>query len=224
LKAIDIVCNQPSPPIWSWFTRATLNELKGDKEAAARDLENGFAGHAVEYQDFISRGLARMQTDPQAALLDFQAAEKMDPQPVEALQNQAHVEARYLNHTENAIDILQRLLKRNPDFLEARDALAVYYARLGQAEKALKIVSQMKAGEPSANAQYQTACVYALLAKKDLRYVPEALKQLASSLQRGFGFDYLMIDKDLDPVRNHPDFKVLSDFVQKTEQLKIAQP
>ncbi len=219
-KALDIVCDRVHPPVWGLLARAHLNQLAGNKDAASRDRDLGMAGHPAEYRDYMALGFARMKSEPQQALADFEAAERLAPNMIEPLQDQAYIEGKLLKHPERAIAILQRLLKRNPDFHEGRDALAVYLARTGQSERALEIVAKMLAGEPSQNARYQAGCVYALLAKQEPKYALPAVKQIALALEKGFGFDYLPIDGDLDPIRQQPDFKILSDYVKATRQLK----
>jgi len=54
---------------------------------------------------------------------------------------------------------------------------------------------------------YQVAGIYALTSRKEPEDEKEALRLLASALKKGFGFDYLEIDRDLDPIRQAPTFR-----------------
>ena len=71
--------------------RAEVRQKAGDQNRAQADLTAGMRVAPVKNSDWIARGLARMASDPKAALVDFEAVLKSDPRNREALQNKAAV-------------------------------------------------------------------------------------------------------------------------------------
>jgi hypothetical protein len=60
---------------------------------------------------------------------------------------------------------------------------------------------------------YQVAGIYARLTRHDGRHKAEAIRLLASALRSGFGYEYIEIDRELDPIRDTPEFKRLMESV-----------
>jgi eukaryotic-like serine/threonine-protein kinase len=50
------------------------------------------------------------------------------------------------------------------------------------------------------------ACIYALTSKKEPDDRRDALHFLSAALKRGYGFEHLENDRDLDPIRQLPMF------------------
>jgi tetratricopeptide (TPR) repeat protein len=188
--------------------RARVLERLGDVAGAARDRAAGMRQEPGDETGWVTRGVARLDADLGAALADFEAALKLNPRSLAALQNAAHVLGR-LGRTAEAIRRLDRLVDLYPDFVPARTARAVYLARLGQREKARADVREALHRDTSPSNLYQAAGVYALTAKDQPDDRREALRLLSAALRQGFGFDLLAIDRDLDPIRDDPEFAAI---------------
>ena len=62
---------------------------------------------------------------------------------------------------------------------------------------------------------YQVACIYALTSKQQPDDRLQAFQLLSSALRKGYGFQYLEIDTDLDPLRPLPEFRRLTDAARR---------
>jgi eukaryotic-like serine/threonine-protein kinase len=157
---------------------------------------------------WLTRGYARMNADPRAALDDFDQALKLNGRSLAALQNKAHILGK-LGRNEEAARALDRAVEAYPDFIPARAGRGVLLARLGQREAAHKDAVDCLARDNKAMTLYQLAGIYALTSAKNAEDRQQAFRLLSVSLQRGIGFDLLETDRDLDPIRSCPEFQTL---------------
>jgi serine/threonine protein kinase/Tfp pilus assembly protein PilF len=191
------------------FLRARVRERLGDKEGASRDLEEGLRQPPQDEISWLTRGYYLLGRDPKAALADFEQALRLNPRSADALQNKAHVLAEKLARNEDALAVLNRALDLYPDSVKARGGRGVLYARLGQREPALRDADEVLLRDTSPLRFYQVACIYALTSRQHPEDRPRALQLLSTALRRGYGFDLLESDHDLDPLRPLPEFRRL---------------
>jgi tetratricopeptide (TPR) repeat protein len=158
--------------------------------------------------------VARVKAEPQAALADFGRALDRNPRSLAALESKAHVLAERLGRTEEAVRVLDRAVAFHPEAAPARAARAVLLARLGKREDALGDVRQALSCDRSPAILYQVAGAYALTSRQAPDDRARALALLASALRQGHGHDLLCADRDLDPIRNDPDFRQLLQAAQ----------
>ena len=144
----------------------------------------------------------------------------MNPTSLAALQNQAHVLSK-LGRNEQALQVLDRVVELYPDYIPARAGRGVLRARLKLRKEALEDADDALARDFGAATQYQVAGIFALTSQQEEDDRHEALRYLSSALRRGFGFDYLEEDKDLDPIRDRPEFRRL---VKAAKALQPAPP
>ncbi|MGL4422597.1 MAG: protein kinase domain-containing protein, partial [Gemmataceae bacterium] len=64
------------PPVRAWFMRAAVKDKMGDKAGSVADRLSGLSQPATDAPTLVARGFARMQAEPQAALKDFEHAER----------------------------------------------------------------------------------------------------------------------------------------------------
>jgi len=192
-----------------YFVRSEVRAKLGNKTGAEEDRKAGLTKEPVEESCWTARGLARIRTEPAAALADFDRALERNPQYRPALVNKAHVLAEVMNRTADAVVVLDQAIKHHPANASLRAARAVYLARLGQragahqgAEEALQL-----SGDPAT--RYQVAGVYALTSKTHPEDQREAFRLLAMALKKDYGFEHLDSDPELAPVRHLPEFKEL---------------
>jgi serine/threonine protein kinase/Tfp pilus assembly protein PilF len=197
-----------SVPARVYFMRSYLRRQAGDADGARRDREAGLKQEPADELSWVARGVARLQDDPDGALADFEAALRLNPRSLPALQNKAHVLARKPERLADADAALEQALKFYPDAADTHSGRGVLLARLGklgaaraEAEAALRL-------DPAPRIVYQAAGVYALASKTtgddDVR---RALQLLSSALKQGFGLDLLERDRELDPIRARPEFQ-----------------
>jgi tetratricopeptide (TPR) repeat protein len=195
-------------PTQIYFLRAEARQRAGDQAGAKRDREEGFRHEPEDEMGWLSRGYARMNVEPEAALADFDKALAFNPRSLAALQNKAHVLSK-LGRNKEAAKALDKAVQVYPDFVRARAGRGVMLARLGQRDLAHEDADACLARNNEPVTLYQLAGIYALTSQQHAADRQQAFRLLSVSLQKGFGFDLLDSDRDLDPIRNCPEFRTL---------------
>ncbi len=104
------------------------------------------------------------------------------------------------------IRFFEGLVKDNPRFVDALIPLAEAYTKKGLHKKGLTIdkrLARLRKSDPVVH--YNLACSYALLSQPK-----EALNALQKAVELGYSdFNYLLKDRDLKNLHNHPEFLAL---------------
>jgi tetratricopeptide (TPR) repeat protein len=200
-------------PTRVYFLRARARELTGDAAGAKQDFAEGLQRRPTDEKSWIARGLARLGSEPDQALEDFDQALKLHPRSRAALRNKAHVLAEKLNRPRDAVAALDLVVQYFPDFGTARSERGVMHARLGDRAKALEDAQQALKRDHRPPLRYQVACIYALTSRSHTEDRAPALKLLREALRQGYGASLLGGDTDLDPLRPLPEFQRLAQAV-----------
>src|SRR5262249_55721605 len=152
----------------------------------------------------VVRGLARLGRDARAALADFDRALQFNPRSLDGLQNKASVLGEQLGQPLEAVKVLDRTIELYPDFVPARAGRGVLLARLGRRKEALQDAGEALRRDHQPATVYQVAGIFALTSRQQPADQQEALFLLSAALRKGYGWDLIRIDTDLDPIRNHP--------------------
>ncbi len=211
-------------PVRAWFLRANIRELSGDAAGAKKDRERGMSMPVTDAEGYVARGVARMNTEPAKALTDFEAAARLNPHAIEPLQNMSYLEGEVFQRPAKAVEMIDRILERHPDYVPAVCSKGVYLARLGKTDEAVQAADQAIKLSDTPFAWYRAACVYAILAKTKPEHAKTATALVAKSLQSGYGHQYLPVDTDLDPLRTSPEFGQLLNYSRLLSALIISQP
>lgn len=190
-----------------FFLRAKLRDKAGDARGAKADRAEGLRREPADELSWIARGLAQLPADPKRALSDFDQALVLNPHSLAGLTNKAHVLAKYFKRTAEAVQVLDKAVALFPDDVRPLAGRGVYLARLGKRDAALKDAGKALLTDTQPANLYQVAGIYALTSKQEPDDQREALRLLSAALKKGFGFDYLEIDRDLDPLRISPTFR-----------------
>jgi tetratricopeptide (TPR) repeat protein len=202
----------PDAPTRLYFLRSLARRGGGNSTGADVDRTEGLKREPYDAISWATRGRWRMVGEPEMALVDFDAALKLDPTQRDSLVHKANVLANLLKRERDAIPVLDRLLELYPDNVDARASRGVYLARLGRSDAARRDATDSLAADPSAYRTYQVAGLYAQLAKVDPSAKDESLRLLAKALRSGFNdMKLLSEDTDIDPIRNDPEFQRLLD-------------
>lgn len=104
------------------------------------------------------------------------------------------------------IAFCERVLKRNPDYLDVLEMLAHYYTKAGRIVDGLKADRRIVELAPeNPTAFYNLACSLSLSHQLD-----ESVRCLREALVRGYqDFDWMMKDPDLRPLKSFPPFRRL---------------
>ena len=194
-----------------YFLRARAKENAGDLEGAKRDLEQGQKREPTHELGYIVRGLSRIDSDPAAAVADFDRALALNPRSLEALQDKAVVLADKFDRIAESEAILDRAVTLYPDFVPSRSSRGVMRAILGRREAAHVDARESLWRDTSPRNLYQLAGIYAVTSKQVPEDRFEAYRLLSTALRGGFGFDLLADDHELDPIRDEPEFRKLLD-------------
>jgi serine/threonine protein kinase/Flp pilus assembly protein TadD len=217
LRDIDAALALGAPQARGLFMRARVLRDAGDTEGSRRDLAAGMKHTPTDEPSWIARGLARADTETEAALADFRRALELNPRSLAALQNTAYVLADLPGRTVEAIAALTEALSLFPDYVPARSGRGVLLARIGRREEAIKDAEESLRRDSSPSTIYQVAGIYA----QTSRTVPDdrlrAVQLLATALRSGFGWDLMLADPDLDPIRDHADLKGLTHAARTIE-------
>ncbi len=143
---------------------AALHRALGDY-AQARDAESeAKAIDPVTELDFIEHGLLVVKENPEQAMEDFRKAIVINPQTLLGYQNLASVLAS-LGKTEEAIEVMDQLIRRHPQEITQRAGRAVLLARRGNLEataKDLQSLEGISVNDPLL--MYQIGSAYAIYA------------------------------------------------------------
>jgi tetratricopeptide (TPR) repeat protein len=213
IRDLDRALELGAPAARAVLMRARLRDLAGDKDGAKRDLAEGMRQDPTDVVGWVARGNARLGSDLPGALADYDAALRVNPRSVAAMQNRSHVLSRLGRYPE-AVRALDQLLEVYPDFTRARADRGVMHARLGNREAALADAEETLRRGSAASTSYQVACVYAHLSKGEPGYRADAIRLLTAALRAGYGFEHIETDKDLDPIRDTPEFRRVIESVR----------
>jgi serine/threonine protein kinase/Tfp pilus assembly protein PilF len=207
---LDVVLAQPEAPTRALFIRALANQALGRPEQAARDRREGLERAPRDELSWVTRGLNRLPTDPAGAIADFDAALKLEPRCLEALQNKASVLSESLGRSEEAVKSLDLALSQHPESVPALAGRGVLLGRLGRRDEALRDANACLALDASADTLYRVACVYALTSKATPDDRKEALDLLARAVRQDPSWRKMIpTDPDLGPLRGLPEFRRL---------------
>jgi serine/threonine protein kinase/Flp pilus assembly protein TadD len=205
----DLELGAPCTQIY--FLRSQLRQIIKDEDGARSDLDACLRSKPTTDRGWLSRGSARMATDPDQALSDMDHALKLNPRSLAGLQNKAHILGR-LGRNREGIQVLDRAVELYPEFVPARAGRAVYHARLGERDAALQDAEESLKQDKGAANIYQIAGVYALTSRTNPEDRREALRLLSLALTKNVDLlDLIPIDKDLDPIRSDAAFISLVD-------------
>lgn len=194
-----------------YLIRAMARDHLADRQRAEQDRRQALDMQPVDDLDWVARGTAKIQQDPEGALADFDRALALNPQSRQALENKAHVLSERMGRVDEALDVLNRAVALYPDYILARAGRGVLLARQGQRDLALSDARECLARDTQPFTCYQVAGIHALFSTKHNLDRLEALRLLGAALKQGVGLNLVDIDPDLNPIRELPEFKQLVD-------------
>jgi tetratricopeptide (TPR) repeat protein len=206
---VTALLDRPNPPLRGYFLRASIRSKRRDREGARRDQQDGLRAEARDERDLTARGLVKQPRDPKGALADYNSALELDPRYLAALQNKANVLGEILGRTEEALATLDTLIAFHPDEVPAIAGRGVLNGRLGRREAAHADAREALRRDTKPYNIYQVAGIYALTSRRNPHDRQEALRLLESALSQGVGLDLIDRDRDLDAIRDTPEFQRL---------------
>lgn len=212
LAALDKALNSDGGQARLYFQRSKVKAMLGDANGAVVDRQKGMATAPRDEFDYVTRGIARREErDWSGAMDEFKKAEQLSPAYLPALENQSEILGEQMNKPAEALAVLNRAIERIPESSLLFASRAVYHARLGHRDEALKDVTAALKYDamPQSLTLYQIGCVYALTSKTNAADLFQALAYLSIALEKQFGKEYLASDADLNPIRSRVEFQEL---------------
>lgn len=194
--------------IRAYLLRARVKKVLGDAAGAKADADAGFAITPTDEVGWLVRAHARLDADPAAALADLEQAIKLNPRSLSGWQNTAYILDKQRRDAE-CLGVLDKLIEMAPSVAVYRGGRAVLLARTGKADEAVRAVTEVVTRQPSTYTLYQATSVYALASRTRPELKAEAVRYLTACVRSGQNLDELRADKDLDPLRDEPEFKKL---------------
>jgi tetratricopeptide (TPR) repeat protein len=194
-------------------SRGLALSLSREDAAAEREFETAVQLNPASFEARYLYGrycFARGRHEQAAHL--FEKASAIDPEDYQAL---VHLQLTYTSLRreedsrairERAFEIIEARLKANPEDVRALYFGASMLVRRGDLERGLDWADLALRIDPAdSGILYNVACVYSLAARADA-----ALDCLERCVLAGNGHkEWMEIDPDLDPLRNHPRYRSL---------------
>jgi serine/threonine protein kinase/tetratricopeptide (TPR) repeat protein len=193
----------------AYFIRSMLRAKMGDHDGAREDEQLGSQLDPLDEMSCVVRGLVRVESDPKAALVDFNRALRFNPRSLSALRNKASLLAERLGQADEALTILDRAIEFYPWFVPARTDRGLLLARLQRRPEALRDAEECLRQDHGPETLYQVAGIYAVTSTQAAQDRDEALFLLSAALQKGYGRELMGTDKNLEAIRWDPDFRRL---------------
>ena len=189
--------------------------------ASKQDRAEGLKLEPTDERGWVDRAQAKLIDDAEGALGDYAHALELNPRSVTALKGQGHLLSR-AGKTREAAQALTRIVEISPDSPQAWSGRGVLHARLNDRKAALSDARQALRLTQGPAIKYQVAGIYAMTSLNHPEDRREAFAMLDASLRAGFGFEYLEKDRELDPIRNDPEFKKTVDAARAYRALLKA--
>jgi tetratricopeptide (TPR) repeat protein len=210
-KTISEVASGPWAKVSAKLAYAHYLETRGNFDEALELLSGEYEKAPTDMKVKLARVLGllyRHKREFEKALPYYQfiARQRLDEQSFNNLGSVLS-EAR---HNEAAITLLEASLRLNPERFGTQIELAVLYERVGQKEKGRAMFAKIEEPRESKLHWHRSVAFYFANINdevKMLEHMATAFKMDAS----GDTYQYFVREQDMDPYREHPEFKKLMD-------------
>ena len=202
--------------IQGYFARAAVYTMLGNKKKAAVDRAQGFKRQPDDEDGYLAQADAYLNNTPPnatAALAAADAALKLNPFSLVALQLRGEILADRLDRTRDALLTLDRAIGLYPDHAPLWANRGLLRARLGQRRAALADAHEALYRNAGPEISYQVGCVYAQTSRKTPADRRTAVEYLKAGVRGGIGFGKIWHDRDLQPLAKDDAFNDLLDTV-----------
>jgi tetratricopeptide (TPR) repeat protein len=206
LTAIRIDSQRPR----AYFLLARIRHVLKKSDEADRDSKTGLALAARTKEDWLARGIARAEDDPEGALADFRRALEWYPNDRRVLRNIAHVLSERQNKPDAALEAINRILELHPDSAGDLISRAVLYARQGNSAAARADARRALELRRDGRILFQASCVFARLGVVEEQDFDRAIALLADAIRQDERWLTVALrDPDLAALRDTDDFQAL---------------
>ena len=194
-------------PARTLLVRGQERSKQGDIEGGRRDIEQSLKLPLSDEMGWINRGFFLLKRGENTKALDhFDQALRINPRSHSALINKAHILSEQLGRNQEAVALLDQVLRFVPESTLVQANRAVLKARLGQDDDARFDAEAALSRRPTSDIIYRVANTYALTSRHQPDDRHEAFRNLRSALSHGDGLDRVDDDPDFASLRDDPDF------------------
>jgi tetratricopeptide (TPR) repeat protein len=209
LAEIDLAIEMSASCTRVYFIRARVRDALKDFAGAKADREEGLKREPSDELSWVSRGVARLDSDLYGALADFREAIKINSRSLSGLFNAAYVLDR-IGQSREALALLDTAAEAHPDNVKVRGQRGILLARQGKRAEAIAEAEAVLAATKDPASLFQAATIYARASRgndDDAR----ALGLLKLALQKGYGHALVTHHPDLAGLRGNADFQKLAE-------------
>lgn len=202
--------------IWTLLKRSQAYQQQGETKFADADFDAAMNATTGDANELMTRALARVSEDPEAALEDLRLAHQISPDRTAIMMEIGRVLAVKLQRYEQAEAMYARVLEVEPENEFARIDRALALVRSGRSDEALR-EAQRAMEEPNLPRNvYQAACVHALVDRES--HQRRAVSLIAKAIQGGYRPGNLGGDPDLASLQDVNGFRAIVRFYEMAEQ------
>lgn len=213
IKYVDMALEIDSTRVQDLFRKAGYFDHEGRSKEAISILNEYIRKEPRDSWGYKQRGWIKDHTqDYDGAIEDYTMSITLAPDYTYTIMNRGRV-FLLKNEKDLAKSDFEEVIAR--DTVEGGSIAAMYsYVYLGKYDEAIAILNRYL-GKKYNGYNYEAACVYSLMNNKE-----KALEYLRKSLEGGYyKFNHMRRDKDLDNIRNMPEFEaLLKEFEEKVEK------
>ena len=200
------------------YYKATFLDHAGRAKDAISVMDEYISREPRDYLGYKQRGWIKDHSgDYDGAIEDYTISITLAPDYAYTIMNRGR--AYYLkNEKDLAKADFEEVIAK--DTVDGGGTAAMYsYVYLGKYDNAIKILNHYLETEKYNGYNYEAACVYSLMDKKE-----ESLNYLRKALEGGYyKFAHMRRDKDLDNVRSMPEFETLLKEYEKKVNEEIGE-
>ena len=194
-----------------------VRKALGDEAGAKADMEKFLASEPTDEKSYITRGVRKINNDPQQAIQDFERALEFNPKSDPAYNNIAHVYSEILDDSETAIKFMDKAIEfnsANPKLIAARGVL---HGRTGKRPLAIADAETALRFDGSPDTLYRVAGIYAQTSKAEPQDASMAISLFAQAAFNDPGLVLRMMktDPDLEPLTDKQAFNSLVDAIKQ---------
>jgi|GEM_PF-4390861 len=205
------------------LVRSRVKKVLGDTKGSASDLDLGLAATPRDELGWVARGVAKMSKQHEEAMQDFEEALRLNPRSRNARWWIAYLLSEHLGKPNDAILILDKVVKDYPTDDVLFGGRGVLLARAERYEEAVRDAKRIVALKGGPQSMHLAACIYSMASRKNPEFRQVAVSLLGVSFKdRPSLVKLAMRDEDLKDIREYDAFKDLCDAAKTFDAIPSA--
>lgn len=209
IKKVNETSSENDMEDYTYYELGNSCKEKGVYTKAIENYNIAIAIYSDDEDYYAERGEAKMlNEDYVGAIADLTKAIEIDPKYIFALYTRARL-FTLMGKPDNAKADYETIVSLGLAVAEENFLTPFVLFYLGRKEEAIRWQNQLLRKKPTAEIEYNTACLYAVMNETVL-----ALKYFELALKNGYSdIDHIRKDEDLDNIRKLPRFNKIIDSI-----------